>query len=130
TERLDPSPDERHHPVGCCKATPITQGPCGHGNGCRRKQCIRHKLFTITCKFREDTEAPPPINSLGRRSSKCVTTTAQRVGPVELVESACQTYESSEGTLMILLSATDGTQASTQVCHTVQRDEVSCTDNG
>ncbi|XP_037522080.1 uncharacterized protein LOC119399335 isoform X1 [Rhipicephalus sanguineus] len=130
TERLDPHPDEWQHPVGCCKVTPIGQGTCAHGSGCHRKRCMSHKLFTITCKFRKHAGVPSPSNSLGRRSPKCAVTIATRVPPLALADAACQTYCSPEGTLTILLSATDGTQASTQVNHTVHNDKVASTDNG
>nr|XP_037290021.1 uncharacterized protein LOC119184971 [Rhipicephalus microplus] len=126
THRLDFSPNKQHHSLGCYEETAIGHRPCGHGNGCSKNKCIYRNLFTMACKSRNDTEDPPLINSLGRRSLQI----AWEVPPVALVESACQTYSSSEGMLTILLSATDGTQASTQVCHTVQSDEVNDTDNG
>lgn len=129
-ERWEHSPANQPHSQHRGSEKPVGWALQARSNGGLEQQHICREYFSIVRKFPKVPGALLPSNSVGQQPAKCTVTTKLTVPLTALVDVACQTYSTPPGTLTILLSATDGAEASTQVCHTRQMDKVTDTDNG
>ncbi|XP_037509932.1 uncharacterized protein LOC119386716 isoform X1 [Rhipicephalus sanguineus] len=77
----------------------------------------------------ESLETPlAPTNNGDPQPSAGACATGRQAHPATQADAACQTEPGSQGNLIILLSATNGSEASTQVSHSKQCDKVTTTD--